>query len=90
MRRRSRRRDGFSDLRVGDAGLDGDAGVGEVDGEDAVHAGEADDDAAFGGERASAEACACSAGDEGDACFAQMWTTAWTSAVDSWEDDGAG
>ena len=38
--------DEFGDLRVGDAGLDGDESVFEIDGGHAVHAREADDDAA--------------------------------------------
>ena len=46
----------LGDLGVDDAGFDDDALVGDVDGEDAVHAGEADDDAAGGGQRAAAEA----------------------------------
>ena len=60
------RGDGGGDVGVDDAGLHGDLLVGEIDVEDAVHAGEADDDGAFGGERSAAEAGACAARDEGD------------------------
>ena len=56
--------DELGDLRVGDAGFDGDESVLEIDGGDAVHAREADDDAAGRGERATAEAGACAACDE--------------------------
>ena len=58
--------DASGDVEIEDAGLDGDAGVGEIDFEDAVHAREADDDAVFHGERAAAEAGAGAAGYEGD------------------------
>ena len=60
------RGDALRDVRIDDAGLDHDALVGNVDVEDAVHAGEADDDAALGGERASAEAGAGATADEGN------------------------
>ena len=59
------REDAGGDVEIDDAGLDDDAGVGEIDFEDAVHAREADDDAVFDGERAAAEAGAGAAGDEG-------------------------
>ena len=58
--------DELGDLRVGDAGFDGDESVFEVDGGDAVHAREADDDAAGRGQRAAAESGAGAACDEGD------------------------
>ena len=60
------REDAGGDVEIDDAGLDDDAGVGEIDFEDAVHAREADDDAVFDGERAAAEAGAGAAGDEGN------------------------
>jgi hypothetical protein len=46
--------DADGNVEIDYAGLDGDAGVGEIDFEDAIHAGEADDDAIFDGERAAA------------------------------------
>ena len=58
------RLDAGGDVEIDDAGLDDDAGVGEIDFEDAVHAREADDDAVFDGHRAAAEAGAGAAGDE--------------------------
>jgi hypothetical protein len=58
--------DADGNVEIDYAGLDGDAGVGEIDFEDAIHAGEADDDAIFDGERAAAEAGAGAAGYEGD------------------------
>jgi hypothetical protein len=61
--------DSLCDLRVRYSGFDGDAGVVEVDCEDAVHARERDDDAAFLRERSSAEARSGAAGDEGDFVF---------------------
>ncbi len=60
------RLDAVGDVEIEDAGLDDDAGVGEIDFEDAVHAREADDDAVFDGERAAAEAGAGAARDEGN------------------------
>ena len=48
------REDARGDVEIDDAGFDDDAGVGEIDFEDAVHAREADDDAVFYGERAAA------------------------------------
>jgi hypothetical protein len=61
------RGDAVGDVEIDDAGLDDDAGVGEIDFEDAVHAGEADDDAIGYGERAAAQAGAGAAGNEGNA-----------------------
>ena len=52
------------DVGVDDAGLDGGARVFKVDFEDAVHAGEADDDAVFNRERAAAESGAGAASHE--------------------------
>ena len=60
------RLDAAGDVQIDDAGLDDDAGVGEIDFEDAVHAREADDDAVFDGQRAAAQAGAGAARDEGD------------------------
>ncbi len=48
------REDARGDVEIDHAGLDDDAGIGEIDFEDAVHAGETDDDAVFYGERAAA------------------------------------
>jgi len=59
--------DGVGDVGVDDSGFDDDALVGDVDFEDAVHTGEADDDAACGRKRAAAESGSGAAGDEGDA-----------------------
>ena len=61
------RLDARGDVEIDNAGLDDDAGVGEIDFEDAVHAREADDDAVFYGERPAAKASAGAAGYEGDA-----------------------
>ena len=60
------REDAGGDVEIDDAGFDDDAGVGEIDFENAVHAGEADDDAVFDGERAAAKAGAGAARDEGN------------------------
>ncbi len=54
------------DLEIDDAGFDDNAGVGNVDFEDAIHAREAEDDAVFDGERAAAEAGTGAARDEGN------------------------
>ena len=54
------------DVKIDDAGLDGDASVREIDFEDAVHARETDDDAVFYGERAAAEAGAGASRYEGN------------------------
>ena len=54
-------------MAIDDAGLNGDPLVGDVDGEDTVHAGEADDDAACGWERATRESGAGAPGNKGDA-----------------------
>jgi hypothetical protein len=61
------REDAGGDVEIDDAGFDGDAGVGEIDFEDAVHTGEADDNAVFYGERAAGEAGASAACYEGEA-----------------------
>ena len=60
------RRDRTRDVEVRDAGLDDDAPALEVDLEDAVHAGERDDDAARDRRRASREPRAGAARDERD------------------------
>ncbi len=82
--------DEVGDLRVGDAGLDGDEGVFEVDGEHAVHAREADDDAAGCGKRASAEAGAGAACDEGDVVLCADADCGLDLCGCAREDDGAG
>jgi len=48
------RLDAGGHVEIDDAGLDDDSGVGKIDFEDAVHAREADDDAVFDRERATA------------------------------------
>jgi len=58
------RLDAAGDVKIDDAGLDDDAGVLEIDCEDAVHAREADDDPVFDGHRAAAEPGAGAASDE--------------------------
>ena len=59
--------DARGDIEIDDAGFHGDAGVGDVDFEDAIHARETDDDAVIDGERAAAESGAGTSGDEGNA-----------------------
>src|ERR1700730_5823355 len=49
-------RDAAGDVEIDDAGFDDHAGVGEVDVEDVVHAGQADDHAVFDGQGAAAQA----------------------------------
>lgn len=58
------RLDAGSDVEIDDTGFDDDAGVGDVNFEDAIHAGEADDDAVIDRERTAAEAGAGTASDE--------------------------
>ncbi len=48
------RENAYGDVEIDDPWLYDDAGVGEINFEDAVHASEADDDAVFHGERAAA------------------------------------
>ena len=62
-------------------GCDGDLLVGEIDVEDAVHAGEADDDAAAAGSAPPLRPVPAPRATKGMLCFAQMRTTAWTCAV---------
>ena len=52
---------------VDDAGLDGDSLIGNVDGEDAVHSGEADHDATGEWKCAAGESGAGASGDKGNA-----------------------
>ncbi len=82
--------DGGGDVGVDDAGLDGDLLVGEVDVEDAVHAGEADDDGAGGGKRSAAESGAGSAGDEGDVVLRADADDGLDLLGAAREDDGGG
>ena len=42
------------DIEIDDAGFDDDASVGKIEFENAIHAGETDDDTVFDGERAAA------------------------------------
>ncbi len=66
------RSDGGGDVGVDDAGLDGDLLVGEIDVQDAVHAGEADDDAAGrGGARRLRGRCRLRGLRRGMLCLAQ-------------------
>ena len=46
---------GFRNVRIDDAGLDDNALVGDIDFQDAIHAGEADDDSALRWQRAAAQ-----------------------------------
>ncbi len=59
-------RNALRDVRVDDARLDDNEAVGDVDLENAVHARQADDDAACSRQRAAAQAGACAAADEGN------------------------
>ena len=61
------RGDAVADVEIDYAGFDDGVGVGEIDFEDFVHAGEADDDAFRSRQRAAGESCASASGDERDA-----------------------
>jgi hypothetical protein len=82
--------DGVGDVGVDDSGFDDDALVWDVDGEGAVHAGEADDDAAGDGERSAAEAGASSAGDEGDLVLGADADDGLDLSGGARKDDGGG
>jgi hypothetical protein len=77
-------------LRIDDAGLDDDAGVGQVDREGAVEPDEADDDAALGREGATAEARAGAAGNEGDALLVAEADELLDLCGGGGQDDGGG
>src|SRR6516162_8157842 len=60
------RGDPLSYVRIDHPGLDDDLPVGKIDTENAVHARQADNDAARGGQRTSAQARAGAAADKGN------------------------
>ena len=78
------------DAGVDDAGFDDDALVGEIDFEDAREAREADNDAAFDGKRAAAEAGAGAARDESGSCGERRLDDGLHLFASRGDDDRAG